>query len=174
MLAGSFRLVTARLIPGQCRCKQALLLAVLILSGCGGSPQAEPKFRAVATSALRFDAPRGWQVTVEKNRTTARDGSQMTQVAVFPLVRAYAPSLFARVERELRTRMAALAAQTGGTVGAHRVVDADGARAHAYDLKVDGRVDTYTFVLKGKREYQLVCVADAPVCARFVASFRVL
>jgi hypothetical protein len=172
MLVGSFRLVAAHLIPRQNRCKQALLLGILILAGCGGSAQEEVEFRSVAAAGYAFDAPRDWTVSAEGSRTTAKSGSDMAQVTTFPLVRAYRPSLFTAVEAELRARMEALAKQTGGSVGGHRTVLAGGVKSHSYRLKAGDREDVYTFVLRGKREYQLVCAADAKVCGRFVASFR--
>ena len=61
---------------------------------------------------------------------------------------------------------------------AHR--DADGHRrrlkSHRFDVKVDDHVDQYTFVLIGKREYQLLCrfrtsSSDA-FCSDLLTSFR--
>src|SRR5437763_3576882 len=109
MLARSFRLVTARLIPRPCRCKQTLLLAALILTGCGGSGEHKVQWRAVDAGAYRFRAPLAWRLTVAKERTTAKDGASFVQVSTFPLVRRYSDALFAKVQSELAIRMAAVA-----------------------------------------------------------------
>jgi hypothetical protein len=171
MLARSFRLDTARLIPGGFRCKQALLLAVLILSGCGGSGEPEVHWQRVSAGGYHFRAPEGWRVNVATDRTTVKDGSAVLQVATFPLVRAYSAGLFEKVRSELDARMADVAKQSGGEVEAHRVVTVDGAKAHSYDVRVGKRTDHYTFVLRGKREFLLLCSAEAAVCDELAASF---
>jgi hypothetical protein len=172
ILARSFRLVTARLIPGHCRCKQALLVVVaLILAGCGGSSAPKAHWQRVDAGDFHFRAPKGWSVTVTRTRTTVKDGSSFVQVATFPLVRAYTGALFEKVRSELDLRMAAVAKQSGGAVAAHRVVTVDGIRSHQYDVRVGKRVDRYTFVLRGKRELLLLCSADAAVCDELAASF---
>ena len=101
----------------------------------------------------------------------ASSGGKRVQVATFALVHAYTHGLFERVQAELDGRMAAVAKQTGGTVAAHRIVTAAGIRSHSYDVRVGDHTDTYTFVLRGKREYQLLCSADTAVCDRLVTSF---
>ena len=171
MLARSFRLDTARLIPGGIRCKQTLLLVVLILAGCGGSSEPKVQWQRVQGGGYHFRAPRGWQVTSAKDRTTVKDGNAFLQVATFPLVRAYTATLFGRVRSELDARMADVAKQSGGEVAAHRVVTVDGARSHSYDVRIGKRTDRYTFVLRGKREFLLLCSADAAVCDELAASF---
>ena len=94
----------------------------------------------------------------------------MVRVATFALVKPYDPSLFDKVTSELAVRMADVARQVGGTVSGHAVVTTAGVKAHSYTVKVGDRTDTYTFVLRGKREYQLLCSADARVCARLLTS----
>jgi hypothetical protein len=175
MFARSFRLDTARLIPRPCGCKQALLLAVLILAGCGGSGAAKADYQSIAGSGYRFDAPAGWRVEHAPRRVAASSDSELVQVATFPLVRAYDDSLFTRVEIELGLRMRSIAQQTGGKVSGRKTVTAGGVRSHAYDVTVGDHVDEYTFVLRGKREYQLLCrrrssSSDA-FCAKLVTSF---
>jgi hypothetical protein len=172
MLARSFRLVTARLIPRGCRCKQTpFVLLAFILAGCGGSRAPQPSWHTVELGSYRFQVPAGWKPTVAKDRYEARKDGSFVQAQAFPLVRAYRPSLFGKVEPELSLRMAAVAKQVGGTVVATRTVSPGGIKSHAYDLKVDGRTDTYTFVLRDRHELQLICSADASVCDHLVASF---
>jgi hypothetical protein len=177
MLARSFRLVTARLIPRGFRSKQApfvllaCILAGCILSGCGGSSAPRASWRTVELGSYRFEVPAGWKATVAKDKYEARQDGSFVQAQAFPLVHPYKPALFAKVEPELALRMAAVAKQVGGTVVATRTVSPAGIKSHAYDLKVGERTDTYTFVLRDRRELQLICSADASVCDHLTASF---
>jgi hypothetical protein len=171
IVARSFRLVTARLFPRSARGKQALFLAILILAGCGGSGQSNRRWQTVTRQGVHFRAPADWTVTVANGRTTAKDGASFVQVATFPLVHPYTASLFARVESELAIRMAEVAKRDGGTVRGHRVVVVDGDKSHSYDVALRDRTDRYTFLLRGKREFLLVCSADAAVCDELAASF---
>lgn len=177
MLFESFRLVTARLIPRDLRCKQALLLATVILAGCGGSSAAkqQTEWQTVAGAGFTFQAPVGWRVEHAKNRVSVTSGSELVQVATFPLLKAYDEKLFGRVETELRSRMADIARQTGGKLSAQRTVTTDGVRSHAYDVTAGAQVDEYTFVLSGKREYALLCRRkssdDSGFCKQLVTSF---
>ncbi len=129
------------------------------------------QWQRVAAGGYHFRAPRGWRVTVAKDRTTVKGGGAFLQVATFPLVRVYTAGLFDKVRSELDARMADVAKQSGGEVAAHRVVTVDGARAHSYDVRVGKRTDRYTFVLRGKREFLLLCSAEAAVCDELAASF---
>jgi hypothetical protein len=123
--------------------------------------------------AARFQVPKSWPVVSRRTGANASKDHDLVQVDTFPLARTYTPKLFTRVESELRVRMAAVAAKTGGTVQGHSVVDAGGIKSHSYDVRVGGRTDIYTFVLRGKREYQLLCSADDAVCGHLIASFAV-
>jgi len=179
MFAGSFRLVTARLIPGVGRCKQALLLGAVILAGCGGSGAAKPQkdWQSVTGPGFRFQAPAGWKVERAKARVSASHESELVQVATFPLLKAYDAALFEKVARELQVRMKQIAGQTNGKLSGRRTVTADGIRAHAYDVAVGEHVDEYTFVLAGKREYLLLCRRSSEddasqACARLARSFE--
>ncbi|HWJ31141.1 MAG TPA: hypothetical protein VNR59_02260 [Gaiellaceae bacterium] len=120
---------------------------------------------------VHFRAPADWTVTVANGRTTARDGASFVQVAAFPLVHAYTAALFTKVQSELALRMAEVAKQGGGTVSGHRVVTVDGDKSHSYEVAMGDRKDRYTFFLRGKREFLLVCSADAAVCDELAASF---
>ncbi|MGZ4289159.1 MAG: hypothetical protein ACXVQQ_03555 [Gaiellaceae bacterium] len=146
-------------------------MAVLILAGCGGSRAEKAQWRTVSAAGFHFRAPAAWSVATAKGRTTARDGADFVQVATFALVRPYDASLFTRVQTELAARMAVVARESGGTVAGHRVVTVAGSRSHSYDVRVGKRIDRYTFVLRGKREFLLLCSADAAVCDELAASF---
>jgi hypothetical protein len=93
------------------------------------------------------------------------------QVSIFPLARPYTVTLFTRVETELAARMTTVAQQAKGVVKSHSVVTAGGAKAHSFEIVADGRTSRYTFVLRGKREFLLLCSADAAVCDELAASF---
>src|SRR5947199_234701 len=141
MLAGSFRLVASRLIPRPHRRKQALLLAVCILAGCAGSGNG--KTQPVAGHGFRFMAPAGWSVRQGGTVVTVRHRDEFVQVAAFPLIHPYRPSLYAAVAKELRARMAEVARGVGGTVEGAGSVTAGGMRAHVYRVSSAGHVDEY-------------------------------
>jgi hypothetical protein len=144
---------------------------VVILAGCGGSGHSNRQWQAVSRQGVHFRAPAGWKVTVANGRTTARDGTSFVQVATFPLVHPYTAALFTKVQPELALRMAEVAKQGGGTVNGHGVVTVDGVKSHSYQVAMGDRTDRYTFFLRGRREFLLVCSADAAVCDELAASF---
>ena len=88
-----------------------------------------------------------------------------------PAVRPYTAALFGKVQSELAIRMAEVAREGGGTVRGHSVVTVDGDRSHSYVVALGDRTDRYTFLLRGKREFLLVCSADDAVCDELAASF---
>jgi hypothetical protein len=176
MLARSFRLDTSHLMPRTLRGKQTLLLAVLILAGCGGSSEPNAHPQVVRGRGFSFEAPAGWRVQHSVQGSAAARGSELVQVSTFPLARPYTPALFGRVARELRLRMQTIAHETNGTLTGMNTVTAGGVKSHRFDVKVDDHVDQYTFVLIGKREYQLLCrvqtsSSDA-FCSDLLTSFR--
>src|ERR1044072_7691961 len=156
----------ARSFPFFC----ALTLAACILAGCGGSAAPKAQWQLVKGPGYRFDAPKDWQVGGDRRRTFASRDSELVQVATFPLVHAYSPALFTKTEPELSARMPPVARQPKGPLTGHSVVTAAGIRSHSYDVRVGDHVDEYTFVLRAKREYQLLCrrkgSSDSTVCHR--------
>lgn len=108
--------------------------------------------------------------------TSASQDSELVQVATFPLVKPYRAALFGRVAGELRSRMQQVAQQSGGSVTGDTTVTAAGIRSHAYDVAVGDHVDEYTFVLRGKREYLLLCRRKASssgdACDQLVRTFE--
>jgi hypothetical protein len=149
----------------------AILLAGLILAGCGGGGQSKTEWQIVSRPGFHFRAPAAWKVTAATGRTTVRDGASFVQVATFPLVHPYTAALFGKVQSELAIRMAEVAREGGGTVRGHSVVTVDGDKSHSYEVAMGDRTDRYTFLLRGKREFLLVCSADAAVCDELAASF---
>jgi hypothetical protein len=169
MLARSFHSVSARLVPA------ALLLPTLILAGCGGSGASQPTYQDVRAAGFRFQAPVGWSVKTAGRMTTAARDSELVQVATFPLAKPYTPALFDKVASEIAVRMAQVAHQSGGAVSGSSVARPGGIKSHVYDVKVGDHVDQYVFVLRGKREYQLLCrrksSSSEDFCEQLIASF---
>ena len=152
-------------------------MATLILSACGGSGahKAQAGWTTLAGAGFRFQAPTGWKGNAQPKVARAAHDGELVQVSTFPLAKQYTDALFTKVNRELRTRMQAVAQQVGGKVTGERTVTAAGIRSHAYDLTAADHVDEYTFVLRGKREYLLLCRrkagGDRSFCERLVTSF---
>ena len=149
-------------------------MLLVILAGCGGSTHEQ--VRVVRGAGFRFEAPAGWRVSARGRSVRATRDSQLVQVTTFPLLKRYTDSLFAKVSRELDVRMQGIAEQLHGTVGASRAVTAGGIRSHSYEVAAGGDVVEYTFVLRGRREFQLVCRRPAKgsddACAGLLRSFR--
>jgi hypothetical protein len=159
MLFKSFRLVTSPLIPRHLARKRTIVVAVLILAGCGGSGAANAQF--VSGPGFRFTAPGGWKVVHAQRQVSATHGADLVQVATFPLLKPYSAALFRPVAKELTARMSQVAQQSHGTVSGTSTVTAGGIRSHSYTVRVGDHVDEYTFVLRGMREVQLLCRRDA-------------
>jgi hypothetical protein len=146
----------------------AVALTLLILAGCGGSPTPGKTVRALGVS---FEAPGDWPVVVTSTKVTAARGGDVVQVTTYPLAKAYDPALFDRVKPEVERVAQQLAAQLKATAK-ERTVTVDGGRALQFDLTHGDSVEQGTFVLRGKREFQLYCRrADATPCRRLVATF---
>jgi hypothetical protein len=98
------------------------------------------------------------------------------EVQTFRLVRPYRAELFAAASRELDAVARNLAAQLGGRVASSASTKVAGHDARAYRIDFDEHVSEITFVLDGRREYELLCrrLADAggETCKTFVKSFR--
>jgi len=166
--------VTARL--PRASALAAPVLAATILAGCGGSSADKPPQR-LSGPGFSFSAPSGWSIDRSGTRVSASSGSELVQVAKFRLLRPYSAPLFAKVAKELDVRMAAVAKQTSGKLAGSSVVRAGGVRSHSYRVATGDRVDEYTFVLQGMREYQLLCRRSASHddrnCRLLVSSFRI-
>jgi len=131
----------------------------------------------VTGPGFAFAVPIGWQVHRAHGSVTAASGVQLVEVATFPLQKRYDAKLFDAVATELTARMSTLARQTGGKVAPGGSVTVAGIRSHTYDVSGGDTVDEYVFVLRGKREYQLLCRRKASgsdgVCRALLTSFRV-
>jgi hypothetical protein len=175
MLARSFRFVALRPAHRSLAVVGALSLTLaIIVAGCGGS--AKHQSQEVSGTGFRFSAPAGWVVSRGLLGVTATHSDQFVRVSTFPLAKPYSPARFAAVATELKTRMNALVAQSGGKVQGTAVVTAAGIKAHVWRIVTSGNLDEYTFVLKGLREYQLLCHrpagGDDSACSLLVQSLQ--
>jgi len=145
---------------------------VLILAGCGGKGGGN-EAQVVHGDGFRFEAPRGWKV----RGATATDGAvDRVEVRAFRLVKPYRPELYEAATRELDRIGDRLAVELRGRVAARSTVTAAGARARSYRIDYDGKTTEVTFVLSGRREFQLLCRrrsdGDDGPCRQLVRSFR--
>ncbi len=135
---------------------------------------------AVQGDGYRFDAPAGWTVTRTVTSVAATHGSQAVSVATFRLTKPYRPQLWKEAVTELDGVAAKLAAELHGTVAASRTVKVGAATARQYELAFtksgERLVERITFVLRGRREYELLCRyragKDESACTRLLVSFR--
>ena len=165
----SFRWLVSRSFPRSRAAK--LLLLVTILAGCGGSGG---KTRVVSGDTFTFAAPVGWKVGRAARQVSAGNDRQVVQVSTLPLARAYTPALFGKVTPEIERVALGLKEQLHATFSG-RTLEVAGERAWQYDFVGRDTVWQVTFVLRGKREYQLYCRrgksdSSAP-CSTLVSSF---
>jgi hypothetical protein len=175
MIARSFRFVAPRPAHRTHAAVAALSVTLaIIVAGCGGS--AKQQSQVINGKGFRFSAPAGWIVTRSLTEITATQGDQFVRVSTFPLAKVYAPALFAKVAAELKTRMTALAKQSGGRVDSTSVTTASGIKSHVWHVATGGNLDEYTFVLRGRREFQLLCHrpagGDDSACSELVQSLQ--
>jgi hypothetical protein len=174
----SFRLRSPSRFPGlplrSCG-KPFALLALVILAGCGG--EAKSTVQTVTGRGFAFEAPAGWVVSRERGLTAASSGDvDRVEVRIFPLAKRYHPVRFDAVTGELDTIAARLARQLSGRLVARETVQVAGLDARSYRIDYRDRTQELTFVLVGRREYQLLCrrpAGDEPgeACELLVASF---
>jgi len=148
----------------------AVLALVVLLAGCGGggggggTTSVAAEGTRVAGNGFVFAAPESWRVSRTAGTVTVRpsaEGPTLASVTRLTLRKRYDPSLFPKVTRELDRVTAALAAKLNGKVIARRTVFVRGMRSRQYDLAYEkdgtGLIDRITFVLRGQREYYVLC-----------------
>jgi hypothetical protein len=130
----------------------------------------------VRATGFSFEAPSGWHVKTGGGTASATNDAQLVEVSTFPLLNRYDDALFVKVARELGARMRQVATKLNGKVTHARTVTVDGVRSHSYDVTAGGDVLEYTFVLQGKREFQLLCRRSASgstdACVQLLRTFR--
>jgi hypothetical protein len=146
----------------------------VILAGCGGGSTAKPQ--PVVGDGFRFSAPAGWRLERKAGIVRASDGAvDLVSVRTFPLLKTYRPGLFRAVSKELDGVASQLADQLGGQVGSSTTVTVAGRKARSYRIDYQGKAQEITFVLRGKREFQLLCRRDvgakSDACGLLVSSF---
>ncbi len=157
-------------------------MLVVAAAGCGGGGGGAAETTAavgqeVGGTGFVFRAPGNWQKTVRATSASAREGrSTLVSVVVLPLVKPYRIALFPRVAKELDRVADTYAANLKGNVTSRRTVDVAGRQAREYRIAHGGLVDLITFVLRGRRSYQLTCRwresdGEPAACAQLSASF---
>jgi hypothetical protein len=160
-------------------CVAAALALALTAAGCGGggATTAAQTSQTVRGSGFTFLAPEGWTTEVKPISSTARhDPTTLVSVAVLPLVKPYRLSLFPRVTKELDRVASTYAANLKGKRASQRTVDVAGRKAREYRVEHGDLVDLITFVLRGKRSFQLTCRwrsadGEPDACALLSSSF---
>ncbi len=150
--------------------------ATLGLAACGGGS----KPQALTGEGYSFQAPGAWKVTRTPQSVVAAHGDDAVSVTVFRLTHPYRVALWPKVVPELDGIAANLAGQLRGKAGTGVTVTIAGLQARRYDIAFqrDGRdlVERITFLLDGRREYQLLCRyragGDERPCAALGSSFR--
>jgi hypothetical protein len=179
MRGPSFRLSVPRVLPGRGWSKRLPPLALAAaVAGCGGGGAHQAQ--VLNGNGFSFSAPGGWSVKRTPQAVAAASGDLAVSVTVFRLERRYRPALWPKVLPELDAVAKNLAGQLEGSASAGSTVTVAGRRARRYDIGFarNGRqlVERITFLLDGRREFQLLCRyragADEPACAALGSSFR--
>ncbi len=163
------------MFPGSRAGKQTIAALALVLAGCGGA--APSKTVAVRGPSFVFDAPAGWKETRAGRTVAAASGEELVSVTTFRLARTFEPALWPKAVPELDRVAAELAAQLGAPAAEGETVQVAGADARRYEIafrRGQRRLtERIAFVLRGRREYQLLCRIehDAGPCNRLLASF---
>ena len=159
---------------------------MLTLAGCGGGGGGGPKpavLRQVSAHGALFSVPGEWRVTRTPTTVAAAPdvkSDELVSVSIFQLLRPYTPALWPRVVPELDRAAGQLARQLSASLDPPRTVMVAGGRARQYGLsftragrKLNERI---TFVLRARREYELLCrwrasEHEPAACASLVSTF---
>jgi hypothetical protein len=130
------------------------LALLFILSACGGGTKTQPvSTRVVHGVGFSFSAPGGWRTSRTQGAVTVENGKARVSVTTYTLQKPYRPALFAAAARELDGIARKLAAEAGTRLSQRQTVDVAGQKVRAYRFGAM-RIG---FVLRGRREYQLLC-----------------
>jgi hypothetical protein len=155
---------------------------LVVAAGCGGDGGGNTEStvaagRSISGPGFAFQAPEGW--TPKRLPTSAearQDAATVVSVTVSPLVKPYRIALFPRAAKELDRVASAYAARLEGTVTNRRTILVAGRKARQYEIAHGDLVDRITFVLRGRKNFQLTCRwrgadGEPSACAQLVASF---
>jgi hypothetical protein len=173
---------------GNKRKRTALLIAALALlpavAGCGGGGGGSSGTETNAASGqtvsgpgFSFQAPADWAVKTRATSAEARQSpSTVVSATVLPLLKPYRLALFPRVAKELDRVAATYAANVKGSVASRRTVLVAGRKARQYEITHGDLVDRITFLLRGKRNFQLTCRwrgldGQPPACDQLASTF---
>jgi hypothetical protein len=157
---------------------------MITVAGCGGSTGgAEPPAtgQVVRGNGFVFSAPPAWKLTQTPQGATATPGSgseSLVSVTRFRLIRPFRASAWTRAQRELDGIADRLARQLRGSVESRETVGT-GVREYrlAYQRKGAKLTQRIRFVLRGRREYELLCRwrtddGEPAACGQLLESFR--
>jgi hypothetical protein len=136
----------------------ALAVLALLIAGCGGSQKKKPlPTKLVPGPDYRFAVPARWVVTRKSHVVSAlRPGSadDLVSVSRYRLPRVPTSEQIAAAARQLARAL-------NGSVDKQSIVDVAGKAAPRYELSYSRKGDDLrlqlVFVLRGRREYQLLC-----------------
>lgn len=136
----------------------------LILAACGGGKSEEPPLR-LNGPGWAAEAPAGWEVEHRPRTVIVKrpEGVEQVVVAQFALPKRFRPALWSKAKPELRKLAETIAVQTapGAKVGAAEETALAGRRALSFDVTYErdgkARLDRLTFLLVGRREFQVTC-----------------
>jgi hypothetical protein len=156
-----------------------------LLAGCGGGGGGSVTTTAAGSQAVigggfRFDAPAGWTVKrTATSATAAPSGSSQSRVAVYVLstTKRYRPALWPQAAIELDRSAKQLALSLHGTLRPIGTISVAGDRARQYVIDYAGKHARFTFLFRGRHEYELLCrwssaENEPSACALLTASFR--
>jgi hypothetical protein len=160
---------------------------VLLSAACGGAESEEAGTQLISGPGYTFRAPASWEIE-RKPRTilvVRPEEAETVAVSTFRLARPFRPEIWQRAVKELDRVVRQLAERLSpdAEISAGRTERIAGRRARVYDIRYERAerrlVERVGFVLRGRREYQLLCRWDAEepetgeeACAELFSSFR--
>lgn len=173
--------------PSRNRAKRLSLLSVAatllaVAAGCGGGGGGNTEStvaagQSVSGPGFAFQAPEGWTAkTLPTSAEARQDASTVVSVTVSPLVKPYRLALFPRVAKELDRVASDYAARLEGRVTRRRTIEVAGRKARQYEVAHGDLVDRITFLLRGRKNFQLSCRwrsedGEPSACAQLAATF---
>jgi hypothetical protein len=159
---------------------------MITVAGCGGGGnggQPSSSGQVVQGDGYVFSGPDGWQLAQTPQGATltpSSGGESLVSVTSFRLIRPFRPAAWSRAQHELDGVADRLARQLGGSVQSRETLGT-GVREYrfVYERKGMKLSERIRFVLRGRREYELLCrwkVSDGEpaACGQLLESFRLV